>query len=245
MSNGGGDGADEEGARGDLIGIGLYTTAEAARLLHMPAGKLGRWLRGHRVGKREYAPLWQSQVDIGDGHVYLGFRDLMEARVADAFISMGVSSIAIRRTIDAARELFRQERPLANSRFRTDGRRIFLETIAAEGTGEPPRLLDILGRQYAFKQVLDPVLRTVDFDADGEPRVWWPKGKAGSILIDPNRSFGHPIDAASGVPTSVLAEAGSALGIEQSAEAWRVSPAAVRHAIAFEAELAGRLPLAA
>jgi hypothetical protein len=47
------------------------------------------------------------------------------------------------------------------------------------------------------------------------------------------------------VPTSVLAEAGSALGIEQTAQAWRVSPAAVRHAITFEAELAGRLPLAA
>ncbi len=189
--------------------------------------------------------MWQSQVDIGDGRVYLGFRDLMEARVAEGFIFMDVSSIAVRRTIDAARELLGKERPLANSRFRTDGRRIFLEIIAAEGADKPPRLVDIHGRQYALKQVLDPVLRTVDFDADGEPRVWWPKGKAGSILLDPGRSFGHPIDAASGEPTSVLAEAVSALGIEQTAEAWRVSPAAMRHAITFEADLAGRLPLAA
>jgi hypothetical protein len=64
----------------NLIGIGLYTPTEASHLLGIPAAKIVRWLKGHRFGGRPYAPLWRPQVDIGDGHIYLGFRDLMEMR---------------------------------------------------------------------------------------------------------------------------------------------------------------------
>jgi len=56
-----------------LIGIGLYTPAEAQRLIHVPAGKLIRWLRGHKTTTGEYEPLWSPQVDVGDGKIYLGF----------------------------------------------------------------------------------------------------------------------------------------------------------------------------
>ncbi len=40
--------------RDDLLGIGLYTPSEAQRLLKIPAGKIGRWLKGHGIGNRRY-----------------------------------------------------------------------------------------------------------------------------------------------------------------------------------------------
>jgi hypothetical protein len=82
----------------DLTGVGLYTPAEASRLLRIPASKKVRWLRGHEVNGRWYDPLWRPQIDIGDGRIYLGFRDLMEMRTAHAFMEAGVSAIMIRRS---------------------------------------------------------------------------------------------------------------------------------------------------
>jgi len=80
-----------------------------------------RWLRGHVVGNRTYDRLWRPEVDIGDGHVYLGFRDLMEVRVADAFSRKHLSPQKVRRAIEIASKLMGQERSLSTQRFRTDG----------------------------------------------------------------------------------------------------------------------------
>src|SRR5258708_1869559 len=113
----------------NLIGMGVYTPAEAGRLLHVPSAKIVRWLRGHGIGDRTYDPLWTSQVDLDDGHVYLGFRDLMEVRIADKFISYGMSPQRIRAAIQLAREVLGEDRPLSTDRFRTDGRDIFFRVV--------------------------------------------------------------------------------------------------------------------
>ena len=100
-------------ARSELIGIGTYTPAEASQLLSVPSAKIVRWLRGHDVGQTHYPRLWRPQIDLDDGRVYLGFRDLMEVRVANAFISRGLSPQKVRRAIEIASELLAEERPLS------------------------------------------------------------------------------------------------------------------------------------
>jgi hypothetical protein len=61
-----------------------------------PRLKLIRWLRGHSVSGRRYEPLWNPQINLGDDTIYLGFRDLMEARVANAFINAELSPQKVR-----------------------------------------------------------------------------------------------------------------------------------------------------
>ena len=117
----------------ELVGVGLYTPAEAARLLRIPAGKIARWLRGHEVKGKWYDRLWRPQVDLADGKIYLGFRDLMEMRTAHAFMQVGLSAIMVRRAIDEARNLTDDERPLSTKKFFTDGRSIFLEIVDESG----------------------------------------------------------------------------------------------------------------
>ena len=46
----------------DWLGLGLYTAAEASRLLHLPVAKVRRWLGGYRGAERDYAPLWTPQL---------------------------------------------------------------------------------------------------------------------------------------------------------------------------------------
>ena len=178
-----------------LIGVGLYTPAEAGRLLHVRAAKIARWLRGHRVGGHGYESLWAPQFSLGDGRIYLGFRDLMEARVTDKFISHGVSAQRVRAAIVLARDIIGDERPLSTDRFRTDGRNIFLRVIENDEHGEQrERLLNLFSRQYEFKQIVEPLLKSIDFDERGSPLQWWPSGRRASILVDPARAFGQPIE---------------------------------------------------
>lgn len=220
-----------------LLGIGLYTPAEAERLIRVPAGKITRWLKGHSVKGKRYEPLWRPQIDLGDDHVYLGFRDLMEMRTAHAFMEKGVSAIAIRHAIVEASKLVDDERPLSTKKFKTDGRDIFLEIVREDGGTQ---LVDVFRRQYAFQKVIEQSLTDVDFDGIA-PGRWWPATRAKGIIVDPARSFGQPIDEESGVPTATLAAAVQAEGsIEAAARAWQVKPSAVRRAADFETALLQR-----
>ncbi|MFI0842608.1 hypothetical protein [Mesorhizobium sp. IMUNJ 23232] len=218
-----------------LVGVGLYTPAEAARLLRIPAGKIVRWLHGHAVKGKWYDSLWSPQVELGDGKTYLGFRDLMELRTADAFMQAGVSAIMIRRAIVEAQKFIDEERPLSTTRFVTDGRSIFLEI--ADQTGDA-KLLDLFKQQYAFKRIVESSLKGVDFEGIA-PIRWWPAGKNQKIVVDPERSFGQPIESDSGVPTAALAAAVAAEGsAEAAARIWQVPVQAVARAVRFESELA-------
>lgn len=219
-----------------LLGIGLYTPADAQRLLGIPAQKIARWLRGHGVGNRKYAPLWSPQIDLGDGTLHLGFRDLMELRTAHRFMEAGVSAQQIRKAIAEARTHVDDERPLSTRRFRTDGRTIFLEIANRENDVQ---LLDLFKKQYAFSRIIEQSLKDVEFDGVS-PSRWWIGNQKGAIVVDPDRSFGQPIDHESGIPTSVLANAAKAeVSLAKAARAWLVSEATIRRAVKFENGLMG------
>lgn len=225
-----------------LVGIGLYTPAEAARLSGVPAGKITRWLTGHRIGNRFYEPLWRSQIDLNDDKVYLGFRDLMEVRVANALMEKKISAIRVRAAIEMAREIYGIDRPLSTENFRHNGRDIFMQVIERDADGEEREaLINTFRRQYEFKAIMEPSLKNIEFDDAGTPRFWWPRGKGTPIIVDPARSFGQPIDAGSSVPTAVLAAAGQFQGVQMAAKAYEVSAAAVRRAMKFEDDLPKRL----
>jgi hypothetical protein len=162
----------------------------------------------------------------------------MEVRVADKFIGEGVSPQRVRAAIQLAQQLIGDDHPLSTDRFRTDGRDIFFKVIEKDEHGdERERLLNLFRRQYEFKQIIEPLLRTIDFDSHGLPNKWWPLGRRESIVVDPARSFGQPIDALSSVPTKVLAQAGRVNGIAAAARAYDVPEAAIRRATHFESTM--------
>ncbi|WP_289719438.1 hypothetical protein [Rhizobium sp. S152] len=227
----------------NLIGMGVYTPAEAGRLLRVAPAKISRWLRGHYIKNKFYPPLWTSEVSLGDDRIFLSFRDMMEIRVADAFIKRGVSSIRVRAAIAVAREVIGQDHPLSTNRFRTDGREIFLHIISEDEDGEKrEQLLNLFRKQFEFNEILDPLLKTVDFSESGNPLVWWPGGRRLNVMVDPKRSFGQPIDAQSSVPTAILAAAVWQDGdVKAVARAYDVPEISVKHAVEFETMMEQRL----
>lgn len=222
-----------------LIGIGLYTVPEAARLTRIAVPRIRRWLGGYRyrdaAGEHTSAPLWQPEVPKFGSKVELSFRDLMELRFVHLFLEQGLSLHAIRRAIERAVDLFGVERPLSTKRFRTDGRTIFLEVA---GEMDEPLLFDLKRDQYLFHRMVAPSFKDIDFEA-GLPARWWPVSERKGIVLDPKRCFGKPILAEYGVPAAALADAYKVRGsFKLVGVDFEVPDKAVREAVAFQERLA-------
>jgi uncharacterized protein (DUF433 family) len=220
-----------------LLGVGIYTPAEAAHLTGIAAGKLVRWLKGHGTGNRHYPALWNKQITLDDDSTHLGFLDLVQAKMADAFIKEGLTPQKVRRAILLAQDIVDNDHPFATSRFRTDGKTLMLDALSQHEEDAP--LIDLFKRgQYVMKRLIEPSLKDIEFDSDIAVR-WWPLGRGAGIVIDPTRQFGRPIIAESGIPTSVLSAAVKAEGsVANAARAYSVSVAAVRKAVDFEEKMA-------
>lgn len=220
-----------------LVGIGLYTPAEAAVLTHVPRQKIRRWLQGHTIGDKEYPALWSSNVadKIDLESLYLSFLDLVQLRVADAFIRAGLSAQKVRRAIDYGAKIVSSDYPFANAKFRTDGKTVILHVLDEKGD---ETLIDLFKNgQYLMQKVIEPSLKGLEFEGEMAAR-WWPLGRAKGIVIDPARQFGQPIDDATGVPTSVLANAAKAEGsVARAAKMYVVPQSSINRAVAFQQQL--------
>jgi uncharacterized protein (DUF433 family) len=219
----------------NLLGVGFYTAIDAQRLISVPARTLRRWLLGHRHRAGVTDPLWAPGVPQYSNKLELSFGDLMEARFVKAFLEAGVSLQGIRFALIQARQIFEVERPFATQMFRTDGKRIFLDLTRDHGD---EALVDLTRFQHAFRSIVAPSFKDIEFDA-GRAARWWPAGEQHGILVDPARSFGKPIIAEFGVPTDVLADCYKLTkSVHAVARDFDVTEKAVREAVSFESRLA-------
>lgn len=219
------------------LGIGFYSVMDAARLAKIPPVNIRRWLGGYSFQHKDKPsvfmdPLWKPQLPRDEHHLQIGFKDLIELRFVQSFINAGLPLITIRTCLRYAQHLIGDQRPFSTRMFRTDGKTIFLES--ADQVLEPDQLLDLRKKQYVIKRVIDRSFKDLDFHGDAI-RSWRPfKGKP-SIVVDPERSFGQPIAAKSGIPTVTLAQAVAAEGSPREvARLFETAVSAVNDAVNFE-----------
>lgn len=223
------------------FGVGVYSFADAARFIGAKSSELRRWTLGYthfspRGERKRSPPLWLSQLcETGvDG---LGFKDLIELRFVHAFRNEGVPLQVIRRTLEEARDELASPYPLTSKKFKTDGRRIFMEVV--EETGDAS-LVDIVKRQNVIQRVIGPSLREgVELDMQGEAMRWFPLRGSKAIVFDPARKFGQPILAEYDIPTIAIADSVSAEGGNEKrvAKLYEIPLSAVRRALEFEAKV--------
>lgn len=224
-----------------LVGVGLYTFIEAARLVGIPARDLRRWLDGYSYKERNKAekvrsaPLWKTEL-TDEGVQGISFHDLLEVRFVAAFRKHGVSLQTIRCASQHARELFDHPYPFTCKRFQTDGRTIFAQAIRETGETD---LLDLVKRQYAFSQIIESSLyRGIEFGTDELARRWFPLQRSRSVVLDPQIAFGKPIVTDFGIRTSTLYDAFLAEGTKRAvSRLYEVTIASVEAAISFEKRL--------
>lgn len=213
-------------ANRQLVGVGLYSFAEAARLLRVPAARVRRWIDERKgVVRRRFA----AESDM------LSFLELMELYFVKAFREQGVSLDTIRKASQAAARKFHAEYPFAVKRFDTDGRAIFATLIK-----ENPKdvlIEDLEKGQLVFEKIVKPFFRRIEYR--NEAIRFWPMEPRGRVVLDPGRSFGKPIDAETGVPTRAIYDAVMAGQDHKTVAAWFGVPVrCVDAAVEFERSIA-------
>ncbi len=230
------------------VGIGIYSLAEAARLIHAERRSLDRWMFGYDYRRKgadgdrhecHSDPLWQPQYEQQvAGEKVIGFRDLLELRIVREFVTHGVSMLVVRRCLDVAKELYGLgDFPLSTRRFCTDGKTIFQEVVR-EGT--EPEILDLRNRQYVIRDIIKPSLYA-GIEYEGEfARRWFPNTGKRDVVIDPDLQFGKPVLHDSGVPTAAVYAAYLAEGRDavQVARMYEIPKRMVDAAVKFEERLA-------
>jgi uncharacterized protein (DUF433 family) len=219
-----------------VLGSGVYTPREAARLAGTGTRDVLRWTRGGAGVE----PLWRAYYHLVDGSTEISFRDMLEVRVVAALRQAGVSLQAIRFATQFAEERYKVERPLSSRRFRTDGSEILIEAL--DGTGELTSLSPKRAGQIAFRVVVEQSLIDLEYE-DDDPILWRPR-RYPAIVIDPRRAFGDPILDISGISTRTLCrEAEQDNDVGRIAKLYEVDSGEVKFALAFEHALDGQRPV--
>ena len=90
-----------------LLGVGIYTIPEAARLLNVPYQKIRGWAVGYSQTKGE--PIIRNQLGRFDDKDAISFTNLMEARFIHLFASYGVHLNSLRVIADEARKILKHD----------------------------------------------------------------------------------------------------------------------------------------
>jgi uncharacterized protein (DUF433 family) len=219
------------------LGVGLYTVPDAARIVGVKTSVLRRWIKdaGYSVRGVQYRRRPFIERELLDAPEVVTFLELVELLFIKLFREQGVSMRLIRAAARRASERWETNYPFAIKRFNTDGTHIFatLSEDGAEGFG----LEDLSRGQFAMETVVRPFFRKLDYEGNADALRFWPLDREGRVVLDPHRQFGRPIDAETGVPTSVLfsaARANEGDSLRVIANWYEVPLAAVEAAVRYE-----------
>jgi uncharacterized protein (DUF433 family) len=221
------------------LNTGIYTVGEAWRLTGISKDRIRRWLRGYHsnLRKKNYPPLWRSQLPSLENKVALGFLDLIEIKFVDVFLNEGVSWAIIHKVREKAQKFYPEtDHPFCTQKFFTDGHQILREVH--EETGETC-LEEIATDQRVFTAITKPFLKQLEFRDGTILERWWPLGTDHSVVVDPRKNFGQPTIATNGIPTQALARSYRAnKSVEEVAKWYEISPKSVQEAVDYERSLA-------
>jgi uncharacterized protein (DUF433 family) len=233
----------------NLLGVGIYTRAEVARLLELSPGRVGSWVRGYRYTwgpktQRKHGKqpaVIQTDLPIIDSAIAISFLELMELRIVQRFRAEGIPLQTVRVAWHHAAKAFATKHPFADRRVFMDRGRIFM--ALDEDRTDPELLIEVSSRKRPFQVIAGPIfaksLIEVEFDEETHlVQRWWPLGRAVPIVLDPRIAFGAPVIEGTRIPTSVLSLYTVGNRVRAVAYAFGLNEAQVEAALGFESHLA-------
>ena len=181
----------------------LYTSAEAARLVGVPASTFASWSKGYvrrqPSGRVVKGAAIVTSVEASALMPSIPFVGLAEGLVLAAVRESGVPLQRVRPALDALAKELGVQHALATKRLYTDGAEILFDyssTGRRSGAAEVGELVVVRNNQRVFSEVVERYLRRLEYSADGYARLVHPPAYTqADVVCDPERSFGRPIFA--------------------------------------------------
>jgi uncharacterized protein (DUF433 family) len=179
-----------------------YSLREASILAHVSVWRTARWLKGYDysyyVGNQKRIGKQESVIKHSEKPV-VSFLDLMDLLFVKEFLQRGFTLQYLRKALGEARDLLGTPH-FARNNFYTDNNKIVLElekdskymiALLTGGQSAIPGVIELIHDKIEFEEVTNYNFAT----------RWFPNGKDGKIVIDPQISFGRPIIHGRGVST--------------------------------------------
>lgn len=183
--------------------VPAYTIPTAARIVRIPSATLRYWVVGRKTvaGGEEHLP--KPLIHIAPGRLrYLSFTNLVEAHVlASMRREHEISMWEVRQALSFVEKELGAKNPLAKEKFRTDGKRLFIERMS--------KLIDVRTGQEVAKG-LDAGFDRIGYEG-GLALRFFPYVRSDAeieqpkrIVLDPRISFGRPVVDGTGIPVDEI-----------------------------------------
>ena len=226
----------------ELVGVGLYSITDTARVLSQALGtgidrtRLTRWAHGRKKTDStqskvvRYAPVVGSHLKIADSYLFT-FSDLIELFTVAALRQKKISMRTIRSAYSRATEQH-GEHAFAKYSYSVFGSGIFKTPTSDEN-----HLEELSSGSLAFEKLVKPLLQNVSYSNE-TASIFSPLGTDRSVVLDPARAFGAPIDKLTGIATAILYGMVMSGESEESVANWYgVSLEGVHDAVEYESAL--------
>ena len=218
----------------EVLGKGVYSVAEAARLTRLRTQRVNEWFRGRESASRIFTPLFQSDYPVVHEEYAISFLDLIELNIGGKLRESGVSMQYLRKVYRHLRGDF-GEHPFCQREVYVGDKKIFTRGLNRE---EGSSVIEAMTRQAYFDKIILPFLQKIDYDDVTNLAARW--RIADLIVVDPAIRFGKPIVDGVGIATSVLLKSyyANMEDAELVASWFGVEPRHVLAAVEFENQLA-------
>jgi uncharacterized protein (DUF433 family) len=185
-----------------VLGMPLYSVSEAGRLLGVLPATLKRWLEGYEARGRHHPPIIRPE-STGSDSVTWG--EFVEAGFLHEYRTR-LPLQRIRPLVDAMREQFEVEHPLAHFQPLVDRQKRETLSRLQTMTNTPEALYLVRWRdqQLMWAEPVEKFLDKVEFDPHAVARRVFPLGRHSPVSIDPELSFGVP--QVRGIRTEAIVE---------------------------------------
>jgi uncharacterized protein (DUF433 family) len=185
----------------EILGHGVYSLPEAARLTRLKGRRVREWFRGRKqVLSRK--PILHGDYQPISGDNAISFLDLIDLFVVGQLRNHGVPLQSLRKVHAQLKKELKTPHPFCRMEVLSDGKRVFMLGLDEQNKAE---MTEVLTHQRVFADILLPFLKRINYDtATRLARRWC---IADMVVIDPAICLGKPIIGEVGIATSILAGA--------------------------------------
>lgn len=179
----------------------LYTVAEAARVIGVPATTLATWTKGYERARPAGRPVVGQAVVTAfpatGAAPSIPFVGLAEGLVLAAVRRAGVPMQRVRPALAALEREMGVSHALASSRLYTDGAEVLFDFGKTDGSDVDliEQLVVVRNGQRVFVEAVSEYLSRIEYGPDGYAGLIHVPGYRTDVVCDPRRSFGRPIFA--------------------------------------------------
>ena len=182
----------------NVLGKGVYTIAEAARLTRLRPQRVREWFRGRESTSRIFTPVFQSDYPVLHEEYAISFLDLIELNIGGKLREAGISLQKLRLNYHELRKEY-GDHPFCTRQIYVGGKQIFTRGLNEEDSGS---VIEAMSKQLYFDKIILPFLKRIHYDETTKRAAKW--HIADLVVLDPTIRFGKPVIEQTGMSTAVL-----------------------------------------